>query len=107
MKFKDYLAQMPDIAHLRGLDVCDENGTVLHHIPAAEGKLGSLKLYHALAVQFDGVLNAESAAQGIVWFAEHAADARENVGKHPNVDWLFKVQNAQLSLRLIPLLQAA
>lgn len=104
MNFKDYLAQMPDIAHLSGLNVCDVNGEVIHHIPAMEGKLGSLKLYHALAVQFDGVLNANAAAQGITWFAEHADDARENVGKHPNVDLLLKVQNEQLTFTLVPLL---
>ncbi len=102
MNFKDYLAQMPDIAHLSGLDVCDATGAVIHHIPAVEGKLGSLKLYHALAVQFDGVLNAAAAAQGLTWFAEHVADAQANVGKHPNIDLLIKVQADDLSLKLIP-----
>lgn len=104
MNFKDYLVQMPDVAHLSGLDVRDASGQVVHHIPAVEGKLGSLKLYHALAVQFDGVLNAQTATQGITWFAEHADDARENMGKHPNVDLLLKVQNEQLTFTLVPLL---
>ncbi len=102
MNFKDYLAQMPDIVHLSGLDVCDATGAVVHHIPAVEGKLGSLKLYNALAVQFDGVLNAAAAAQGLMWFAEHVADAQANVGKHPNIDLLIKVQADDLSLKLIP-----
>jgi len=38
MAFQDNLAVMPDISRLSGLDVCGENGGVLHHIPAAPGK---------------------------------------------------------------------
>lgn len=103
MNFKDYLATFPDIGHLTGLDVCDEQGTVVHHIPAMEGKLGSLKLYNALAEKFNGQLNATAAAQGLEWFAEHVADARENVGKHPNVDLLIRVQDDDLNWILKPL----
>lgn len=105
MVFQDNLAQMPDITHLSGLDICDQTGAVVHHIPAIAGKLGSLKLYNALAEQFHGTLNATAAQQGLDWFAEHVADARENVGKHPNIDLLFKVQNEQLVYVLKPLLQ--
>ena len=54
MAFQDNLAAMSDISRLSGLDVCGENGGVLHHIPAAPGKLGSLKLYNALAERFGG-----------------------------------------------------
>lgn len=102
MSFKDNLTQMPDIAHLSGLDVCDASGSVIHSIPAVEGKLGSLKVYNALAAQFDGVLNAESAAQGLTWFAEHTADAQANAGKHPNIDLLFQVQSENLTWQLVP-----
>ena len=55
MTFQDNLAVMPDISRLSGFDVCGENGGVLHHIPAAPGKLGSLKLYNALAERFGGI----------------------------------------------------
>lgn len=102
MSFQENLATLPDIAHLNGLDVCDANGTIVHSIPAVEGKLGSLKVYNALAAQFNGVLNADSAAQGLTWFAEHTADAQTNVGKHPNIDLLFKVQNEHLTWQLVP-----
>ena len=53
MQFKDYLASFPAIDHLRGLDVKNATGEVIHTIPAIEGKLGSLKLYHALFAKFD------------------------------------------------------
>ncbi len=90
MQFKDYLATFPAIEHLSGLSVLD-GSEVIHHIPAVEGKLGSLKLYHALALQFDHQLNAESAKQGLMWFAEHVEDAKQNPNKHPNIDLLLNV----------------
>lgn len=103
MQFKDHLATFPAIDHLSGLDVRNENGETVHHIPAVEGKLGSLKLYHALFAKFDGKLTASSAQQGLVWFAEHVVDAEQNPGKHPNIDLLFKVIQQQANWVLVPL----
>lgn len=57
MNFQDNLSAMPDISHLSGLDVLDAQGKVLHHIPAVQGKLGSLKLYNALTQEFDNRLD--------------------------------------------------
>lgn len=88
MNFQDYLATFPSIDHLGGLDVQDADGKTVHHIPAVQGKLGSLKLYNALAERFDGKLDKEAAEQGLIWFAEHVADARAHPGKHPNIDLL-------------------
>lgn len=102
MQFSDYLASFPEATHLSGLDVLNEKNEVIHNIPAIEGKLGSLKLYNALAEKFDNQLNATSAQQGIEWFAEHVEDAKQNVGKHPNIDLLFKVIDENLSLTLVP-----
>lgn len=103
MQFKDYLAIFPAIDHLSGLDVLNERGEVIHHIPAIEGKLGSLKLYYALFAKFDGKLTASAAQQGIEWFAEHVEEAKNNVGKHPNIDLLFKVVDESLVLSLQPI----
>lgn len=102
MQFKDYLATFPAIDHLSGLDVLNEKGETVHHIPAIEGKLGSLKLYHALFAKFDGKLTASSAQQGVEWFAEHVTDAEQNPGKHPNIDLLFNVIGENLVWTLAP-----
>lgn len=102
MSFQDNLATLPAIDHLSGLNVCNSDGSVIHHIPAAPGKLGSLKLYHALAVEFGGVLNTAAAERGLTLFAEHVADAEAHPGKHPNIDLLFQVQQQNLSLKLQP-----
>ncbi|OOH91488.1 hypothetical protein BMT54_02285 [Pasteurellaceae bacterium 15-036681] len=100
MQFKDYLATFPSIDGLSGLNVLNTEGEVIHNIPAVEGKLGSLKLYNALAQQFNNTLDATAATQGIEWFAEHVEDAKQNVGKHPNIDLLFKVIDEKLVLTL-------
>ena len=102
MNFKDILETLPSIDHLTGLDVLNDE-TVIHHIPAAPGKLGSLRLYNALAEKFNGKLDRTSAQQGIEWFAEHVEDAKQNPGKHPNIDLLFKVIAEELNYSLIPL----
>ena len=102
MNFKDILETLPSIEHLTGLDVLNGE-TVIHHIPAALGKLGSLRLYNALAEKFNGKLDRTSAQQGIEWFAEHVEDAKQNPGKHPNIDLLFKVVEEELSYSLMPL----
>lgn len=102
MQFKDYLATFPAIDNLAGLNVVNAEGEVIHNIPAIEGKLGSLKLYNALFAKFNGKLTASAAEQGIEWFAEHVEDAKANVGKHPNIDLLFKVIDNDLSLDLVP-----
>ena len=59
MNFKDILETLPTIDHLTGLDVLNDE-TVIHHIPAAPGKLGSLRLYNALAEKFNGKCQTKS-----------------------------------------------
>lgn len=103
MPFQDNLDAMPPVDHLSGLNIENAEGEILHHIPAAPGKLGSLKLYHALAQEFGGILDARAAERGLVWFAEHTADALANPGKHPNIDLLLRVGSEGLTLRLKPL----
>ena len=103
MNFAETLATLPTADHLRGLDVIDASGAVVHHIPAAPGKMGSLRLYHALADKFGGALDAAAIEQGLAWFAEHVADARARPGAHPNIDLLLAQQGAPKGWRLVPL----
>ena len=103
MSFQENLSSMPDISHLNGLDILDAQGKVLHRIPAVQGKLGSLKLYNALAHEFGNRLDSAAAERGLALFAEHTADARAHPGKHPNIDLLFKVKTENLVLQLRPI----
>lgn len=102
MSFKEILETLPTIDHLTGLNVMDGE-TIIRNIPAIPGKLGSLRLYNALAEKFNRKLNRTSAQQGVEWFVEHVKDAKANPGKHPNIDLLFKVIDENLNLTLIPL----
>ena len=102
MNFADTLATLPAADHLRGLDIVDATGRVVHHIPAAPGKMGSLRLYAALAERFGGALDAAAVAQGLQWFAEHVADARARPGAHPNIDLLLDPATPARGWRLLP-----
>lgn len=99
MDFKTILSTLPDITHLAEIRLYDGEQQV-HHIPAIEGKLGSLRVYHALALAFNHQLSPQAAEKGIEFFAEHAEDAKLNPTKHPNIDLLFKVIAEQKTLTL-------
>ena len=103
MTFADTLATLPSIDHLRGLDIVNERGEVVHHIPHAPGKTGSLRLYAALADRFGGLLDAAAVEQGLQWFGEHVADAEAHPGAHPNIDLLLQQRKALTGWRLVPL----
>lgn len=103
MNFVQILQTLPPADHLSGLDVLDDTGQCVHHIPAMPGKLGSLRIYHALALRFDGVLDAAAVAQGLQWFAEHVEHARREPGAHPNIDLLLRPGLADWGWRLRPL----
>ena len=52
MRFNEILVTLPTIEHLSEIKIL-ENGKQVHQIPAAPGKLGSLRVYNALAEEFN------------------------------------------------------
>ena len=102
MNFSEILQTLPPVEHLSGLELQDAGGQTVHHIPAVAGKLGSLRIYHALALRFDGVLTEAAVAQGLQWFAEHVETARREPGSHPNIDLLLRPGVGRLGWRLHP-----
>lgn len=103
MSFQDNLATLPSIDHLNGLNILDSDGQIIHHIPAQAGKLGSLKVYYALAQRHHHRLNSAAAQEGLELFAEHVADAEQNPGKHPNIDLLNTVLQQKADWQLQPI----
>jgi len=90
MDFKTILETLPSIDHLSGLTILD-NGTVIHHIPAVAGKLGSLRVYNALAQEFNGKLDRTSAQKGLQLFAEiWPTLLRKNQNRLSYVDMRYK-----------------
>ncbi|WP_109079193.1 DUF2322 family protein [Aggregatibacter kilianii] len=99
MTFNEILATLPTIDHLTGINILD-NGKPIHQIPAVPGKLGSLRVYNALATEFNGKLDRTSAQKGLHLFAEHTEDARQTKGKHPNIDLLLQVIRQDLHYQI-------
>jgi hypothetical protein len=101
--FKDNLQQLPPIDGVQRIDLADETGTVVDSIENQPGKQGSLAVYQYLKQVF-GPLDARAAEHGLALFAEHAADARNRPGAHPNIDRLLTIAagGAPLTLEVIP-----
>lgn len=99
MSFADNLAALPDSDGTR-LRLRDGHGVECGVIENAPGTAGSFKLYAYLAQQY-GKITPEAATAGVVVYAEHAEDARQHPGKHPNIDRLFHCVATQSVLQSV------
>ncbi|HEY5929401.1 MAG TPA: DUF2322 family protein [Burkholderiales bacterium] len=97
MAFADNLKQLPGVENIEKLDLLDSGGKAVATLENKPGKAGSLAVYNHLALRH-GKIDADSAAEGLILFAEHTEDAKKNPGKHPNIDRLFQVIDEKLSL---------
>jgi hypothetical protein len=88
MGFADNLKQLPRISHLAAIQLLDRDGMVAAKIENKPGQTGSLAIYNHLG-QIYGAITADAAKKGLELYAEHADDARQNPGKHPNIDRLL------------------
>ena len=98
MAFTDNLKQLPKISHLAGLQLLDGE-EVVATLENKPGQAGSLAVYNHLA-QLYGAIGAEAAKKGLELFAEHAVEARAHPGKHPNIDRLLALLDADKTLRV-------
>lgn len=89
MNFAQRLETLPSIEGITRLVLLDAHDQQVATIENLPGKAGSLRVYHALAAQHNGLIGPEAAALGLQWFAEHLSDAQANPGKHPNIDRLL------------------
>jgi len=88
MAFAENLKQLPKVSHLAALELIGADDAVVACIENKPGQAGSLTVYNHLA-QIHGAISPEAARKGLELFAEHAADAHTNPGKHPNIDRLI------------------
>jgi hypothetical protein len=102
-KFSDILLTLDNIDHLQAIELTNADGTIAGIIENKPGSSGSVKVYHHLWKKW-GCINADAAKEGLILYAEHTEDARNNPGKHQNIDRLFKVidSNSTLSVETIP-----
>lgn len=100
MAFAENLKQLPRISHLSAIQLLDSAGTVLALIENKPGQAGSVSVYNHLG-QIYGAITVDAAKKGLELYAEHSDDARQNPGKHPNIDRLLAmIQENQATLRI-------
>jgi hypothetical protein len=87
MAFAENLKQLPKISHLAAIELLAADGSVAAIIENKPGQTGSLAVYNHLG-QIYGAISVEAAKKGLELYAEHTDDARQNPGKHPNIDRL-------------------
>lgn len=97
MAFAENLKQLPGISHLAGLQLLDTEGIVIASIENKPGQTGSLAIYNHLG-QLYGAITADAARKGLELYAEHTDDARQNPGKHPNIDRLLALADGAIGV---------
>lgn len=97
MNFADNLKQLPGISHLAALQLIDKNGVAVAQVENKPGQTGSLAVYNHLG-QIFGAITPEAARKGLELYAEHTEDARQNPGKHPNIDRLLTLLDCNETL---------
>lgn len=98
-EFAANLKKLPGISHLAAINLLDADGNLVVAIENKAGSQGSLAVYNHLAQTY-GAITPEAAKKGLELYAEHTEDARANPGKHPNIDRLFGLIEAQQTLRI-------
>ncbi len=99
MGFADNLSGLPAVDHLARVELL-EGDTVVAVIENRPGSAGSVRVYAWLAQRF-GCIDTAAATEGLRLYAEHSEDARDNPGKHPNIDRLLELGDMVLRVRSV------
>ena len=97
--FKDTLATFENIDNIKEIKLFNAHGYESGNILNKPGTEGSIKLYHHLFLVF-GELNTIAATEGLDLYCEHVDEAKNNPGKHPNIDRLLDIIKTKESLRI-------
>ncbi len=98
-QFADNLKKLPGISHLAAINLLDAEGNVVSTLENKAGSQGSLAVYNHLA-QIYGAITPDAARKGLELYAEHAEEARQHPGKHPNIDRLIGLIEEGKTLRI-------
>ncbi|MHB1678644.1 MAG: DUF2322 family protein [Sulfuriferula sp.] len=101
--FAENLVTLENVDGFVAMKLFDEMGNVCGTIENKPGSSGSFRVYYHIALKWGGV-GQKAAQEGLDLFAEQADDARQHPGKHPNIDRLFEVLDADAyySVRCYP-----
>ncbi len=98
-QFSDNLKKLPGISHLAAINLLDTEGNVVAVIENKAGSQGSLAVYNHLGQTY-GAITPDAARKGMELYAEHTEDAKQNPGKHPNIDRLIALADEKRTLRV-------
>ena len=86
--FSETLKHLPKVEDVERIELSDAQGMPAGVIENKPGQSGSLAVYNYLLGKY-GDINAAAAGEGLQLYGEHTEDAKENPGKHPNIDRLL------------------
>ena len=97
--FNATLATFENVDHIKEIKLFNSQGYESGYILNKPGAKGSIKLYNRLFHVF-GELNTNAAIEGLDLYCEHVEDAKNNPGKHPNIDRLLDIIKTKKILRM-------
>jgi len=74
--FKQVLNALPNIEHIKKINLYDQNDNLVDAIENMQGTQGSLKVYFYLYKNFKEI-NVSAAQKGLELFSEHTAEAKK------------------------------
>ena len=86
--FSENLKHLPKVDQVERIELSDSQGMPAGVIENKPGQSGSVAVYSYLLGKY-GDINAAAAGEGLKLYGEHTEDAKENPGKHPNIDRLL------------------
>ena len=98
-KFSEVLQTLDDASHVQRIELYNNDGTPAGVIENKPGSQGSIKVYHHLWRMY-GDISLDAAVEGLSLYAEHAEDAENCPGKHPNVDRLLNILEDEQPLKV-------
>jgi hypothetical protein len=98
-KFSDVLLTLDSSEDVRRIELYHEDGSPAGVIENKPGSQGSVKVYNHLYKMYGGI-TLDAAVEGLSLYAEHAEDAENCPGKHPNIDRLIRVLEDETPLQV-------
>jgi hypothetical protein len=97
-QFAENLKKLPGVSHLAAIRLFEGENEVAV-VENKPGSQGSLVIYNHLAQTY-GAITPDAARMGLRFYAEHAGDARQTPGKHPDIDRLMALVEEKKTLRV-------
>ncbi len=101
--FSQNLAALESVEAYARMELYGADSEPVAVIENAPSSQGSLQIYYHVSLKWGGIGPA-AARRALELYAEHVEDAKQNPGKHPNIDRLFEIieKDEYYSVRCYP-----